>query len=318
MALIPVPVGLKSADQVIADAFAALGCPKLGGVSGKGWSRDSVAMRCPYKYYLRYVRKMHVPLVAASSMAQDAGSFVHAMLAVHYARLLPPPFKGDDGQMYSYPGWAANTPTPEALFEAFQVHGGEVEALGIAQRLWDGYLDKWGGSDWRPLAVEMQTGDPQVRTSRDDLVVLVEDDGIYDGLWIVDHKTASSSADMEQWHLDGEIIGEMFTWGLDNLDEMFGGSLRGVCINVLIKGSSRSVNWTPTYRRIWIPVNWALVKDFLKHLLYWNDQVKKYTQIGYWPKAHTACVDRFHQRCLYWDHCLTLSDSYLAPIRVEE
>lgn len=305
------PVGLKSTEQVLADAFATLGCERWGGASVEGWSKVSDYLRCPYRYYLKHVRRVWPTIVGtASSSSRDVGSFVHAALAAHYAARLPAPFTGDDGSVYCYPGWREVIPTPEQLFEALHNAGAEVGALYEAEHVWSGYIERWGLDDWQPLAVEMAVGNPKLHTSRYDLVVSVED-GIHDGIWIGEHKTASPSADLEQWMIDGEILGEMLSWRLSKLDQTFGESLRGVCINVLLK---KKIIDNSCYRRIWIPVDWNLVDDFDKHRTHYREMEQFHYRTGYWPKSHYGCYAKNFDKCVYWDHCCTLSESCLAPI----
>jgi hypothetical protein len=304
-----VPVGLKSADQVLDEAFQALGCEKLGGPSGNGWSKIGDLLRCHYRYQLKHIAKMTSTTTARSSKSINIGSFVHAAAAVHYAALLPPPFKADDGKLYCYPGWRAKLPTPTQLFDALLVAGAEMEAFGEAQRLWEGYVEKWGGRDWQPLAVEMHAGDPALHTSRYDLVVSVED-GIHDGLWIGEHKSASSSTDLDQWTLDGEILGEMWSWRKSNLDDFFGDRLRGICINVFVK--KKNVDDT-CFRRIWLPVNWALIDEFDKNRRYYYTTMRTCQKLNVWSRLYSGCIGRY-DRCEFWDHCATLSPSYLTPI----
>jgi hypothetical protein len=311
VALVTLPTGPKSSEEVLKGAFALLGCERWGGASEAGWSTTSDMLRCPYRYYLKRVRNVGATLVGSSSAAQDIGSFLHAVLAAHYAGLLPPPYDGGSGQLVAYPGYRYPCPTPEQMFEALRQAGAEVGALRMVQNLYDGYFEQWGYEDgWQPVAVEMCAGDPKIHTSRYDLVTLVTD-GIHDGLWINEHKTASPQTDLEIWQLDGEILGEAYSWKLSGLDEVFGEPLRGVCVNVLMKGA------VPRYYRLWQPVNWDLVDDFAKHRRFWSVNMQSFAKLNFWPKSHYGCNARF-DRCLFWDHCATLSESFLVPIGKDE
>lgn len=305
MALLRVPEGLKSSDEVIRLAFARFGCEPMGGPTEQGWSRQGDFLRCPYRYFLKHIRKV-VPALqtASSSKPQDVGSLMHTVLAVHYARLLPPPVQYSDGAVQAYPGWQEGLPTPEEMLDALRDSGAEIEALQEARRLWDSYLDYWGEDGWQPVAVEMFAGNPELHTSRDDLVFIVAD-GIHDGLWIGEHKTASPSTDFEQWQMHGEVLGEMLT-GLEALPKIFGMELQGVCINILIKSK------VPGYRRIWLPVDEKLIREFVRQRLHWQKMEQLYTKSGFWPKSFHGCQERFG-RCGYWDHCVSLSEQYLTP-----
>ena len=297
MSRVQVPAGLKTCDAVLKDAFAALGCEGWGGASKNGWSKQSDFLRCPYRYYLKHELGMSATAVADSSASQDTGSFTHAVLAAHYARMLP-----DD----RYPGFRANSPAPEQLLEALRVAGAEPMALAEAARLWNNYLDYWGEDGWQPMGVEVLAGDSELHTSRYDLVALIED-GIHDGIWISEHKTAAPSTDFEQWDLHGEVLGEALSWQLSKHDEVFG-PLSGICINVLVKSR------VPAYHRIWQRINPALIRDFAQNRMFWQATMNHYRKLGRWPKSHFGCVARF-DRCQFWDHCCTLSDSFLTAER---
>ena len=292
MTRLQVPAIVKSSEEVLIEAFQRLGCARLGGASVNGWSRVSDYLRCHYRYYLKHIRGVRASMVAATSRPQDIGSFIHAILAVHYAAMLP-----DD----RYPGFRANCPTPDQLIETLNACGAEPEALAEAGRLWDGYLDHWGEDGWQPMAVEMAVGDPDLHTSRYDLVVDITD-GIHDGFWIGEHKSASPQTDLELFRFDGEILGECMSWRISKLDEMFG-PLSGVCVNVLVKGGRKP-------QRLWIPVNWSIIEDFIRSRMYWQAEINMMTKHNRWPKSHYGCVARY-DRCCFWDHCSTLSDSFL-------
>ena len=312
MALVTLPTGLKGSNEVIKAAFALLKCEPLGGVSVSGWSKTSDFLRCEYRYYLKHIRQVRASLVADSSKNQDVGSFAHALLALHYAAMLPAPYDSGDGQLISYPGYRNPCPTPEEFLAALRASGVEIEAFHLAKQLWEGYTDFWGEEGFQPIGVEMSAGDPEQHTSRYDLLALVRDPlGIHDGLWIVEHKTASSKTDVELWKYDGEIMGEMLSWRLSQLSEVFGEPLRGVCINVLWK-PPLSRGRAP-YSRLWIPVNWDLVDDFAKHRRWRQSEILTCAKLNHWPRRHYGCVARY-DKCPFWDHCSSLSDSFLVPI----
>jgi PD-(D/E)XK nuclease superfamily len=288
------PAGFKAGDRVLTEAFALLGCPRLGGISEDGWSKLSDFLRCPYRYYLKRERHLRPAIASESTEALDTGSFTHALLALHYAAGLPGP---------EYPGFIPNCPTPAQLLAVLPQVGADPMALATATGLWDGYLDKWYGDGWTPMAVEMGTGTEGVHTSRFDLVLHVED-GIHDGFWIGEHKALSPRADVEAYELDGEILGEMLAWRASNLDEVFG-ELRGVCINALIKSK------VPAYRRLWIKVDWKLVDDFAASRRFWASDIITCRKIHVWPKSHFGCRAHF-EKCWYWEHCRTLDFAVLT------
>jgi hypothetical protein len=284
----------KSVEQVLRDAFALLKCEGWGGASENGWSHLQDYLRCPYRYYLKRIAKVGATTVADSSESQDIGVFGHVILAAHYARQLPDK---------RYPGWRANCPTPAQMIEALGSCGAESWALSEATRLWDGYVDHWGEDGFIPMAVEMPVGQLDLHTSRYDLVVYVQD-GIHDGFWVGEHKFLSPSSDLENYNLDGEILGECLSWRLSNLDDVFG-PLQGVCVNVCLKSKA------PNYRRLWLPVDWDRVLDYELNRRRWNKERAARVESGVFPRSFYGCTARF-DRCLFWDHCSTLSPSFLV------
>ena len=290
---VQLPAGTKPAETVLTDAFQLLGCERWGGASQNGWSKMSDFLRCPYRYYLKHVVQAGSSLVALSSLAQDIGAYTHAVLAAYYAAMLP------DAR---YPGFRASCPTPDRVIEALVQCGASTTAMVEVVRLWDVYIDHYGYDAWYPMGVEVPVGDPKIHTSRYDLVVDVRD-GLHDGLWIGEHKTLSPRSDIETYRLDGEILGECLSWRLSNLDAVFG-PLEGVCLNVLFKGS------TVRYQRIWIPVVWSLIDEFAQSRAFWQSARDTMIANGRFPKNLYGCVARF-DRCLFWDHCETLSSGYL-------
>lgn len=296
---------LKPTEQVLEDAFKALGCERWGGASSNGWSKIGDFLRCPYRYYLKHERGMLAAglLVDDSTSAQDTGSFAHVMLAAHYAGMLP-----DD----RYPGFRVNCPTPEQVDAALSAAGAEVEALQKAREVWEGYLDFYGEDGWAPMAVEMPAGLPEFHTCRYDVIVSVED-GIHDGIWEADHKILSPKSEVENYELDGEILGQMLAWKLSGLASVFG-PLEGVCVNVLYKG--KMPKGRAPYLRRWFRYDEAAVKDFGRQRLYWQDSVERLRMqkgpIVFWPKSHYGCIGHYFDRCGFWDHCASLNDSLLV------
>lgn len=277
------------------DAFAMLQCERWGGPSVNGWSRLQDYLRCPYRYQLKHIRRVRSTIVGDSSPAQDVGAIGHVILAAYYAAYLR-----DD----RYPGYRMHCPTVDAVIDALETAGADPSALQTVCGVWSGYIDHWGEDGFQPMAVEMGAGDPLFHTSRYDLVAYVED-AIHDGFWIVEHKWLSPQADLELYRFDGEILGECLSWRLSHLDDVFG-PLAGVCVNILLKGR------VPTYKRMWLPVDWDQVGRFAADRESWNAQLHDQLQRDSMPRSNYGCMARF-DRCAFWDHCSTQSNSFLTP-----
>jgi hypothetical protein len=238
---------------------------------------------------------MRATTVGESSPAQDIGSIGHVLLAAYYAARL------SDKR---YPGFRANCPKVDQLIDVLNAVGADPIAMQTVNHIWDGYVDQWGEDGFVPMAVEMSVGEPTFHTSRYDLVAYVED-SIHDGFWIVEHKWLSPQADLELYRFDGEILGECLSWRLSQLDNVFG-PLSGVCVNILLKGR------VPAYRRMWLPVDWTQVDRFADDRAFWNARMRDLALSKNYPRSNSGCMTRF-DRCAFWDHCSTLSDSFLTP-----
>lgn len=287
----------KSLDAIVAEAFRALGCAPWGGQSENGWSKASDFLRCPYRYYLKHIRGVGPLIAGETGRALDIGASIHLLLAARYAALLP-----DD----RYPGWRAVVPTPEAVLAALVTAGLPLDISNEVERLYDGYAEKYGTETITPVAVEMPAGSAKCHTSRYDLVFYVED-GIHDGLWVGEHKTMSSSTDIDEFRLNGEVIGEMLSWSLSDLDNFFGAPLNGVCINGIVKAKS-----VPRYPRIWISRSEGLIEEYARNRMYWIQRIVDCMEQKRWPKSLQGCFGRYGNRCRFWEHCLSQDDSQLV------
>jgi hypothetical protein len=297
--LIQLPGVGRSIDSIIAEACRSLGIEPWGGQSENGWSKQSDMLRCPYRFYLKHIRGVGpVAVGTGAGPSLEIGSVVHLLLAARYAALLP-----DD----RYPGWRATTIDPTALLRALEVAGLPLTVSAEVERLYDGYAEKYGAEAIQPVAVEMPAGVATRHTSRFDMVFFIED-GIHDGLWIGEHKTMSSATDIEDFRLDGEVMGEMLSWEISNLSEFFGAPLNGVCVNALVKAAK-----VPRYQRLWIRYNEADIAKYTANRVLWIKQELFYRKENVWPKSFYGCKAGF-RHCRFWEHCRTQDESKLVPL----
>lgn len=192
----------RRADDILKDVFATLGCEPWGGPSINGWSTISDLQRCARLYQLKRIRKVRVAGPGGNTLSLDIGSYTHAALAAHYAAQLP-----DE----RYPGFRPIIVSPYDIFDKALEYGASGEAIAGARSLYEGYVEFWGAEDLIPVAVEMAIGREERHTSRLDLLAHVEG-GLRPGLWIIEHKSASSGTDFDAWRHDGEIIREFKAW----------------------------------------------------------------------------------------------------------
>lgn len=269
-------------DVAIERAFAHFGAPVLGGPSTDGWSKMSDLQRCPYRYYLRSVLQAQ-PAVAKDDAGLQVGTLMHAVLATHYAQMLPE----------GYPGYHPKNPSGLDLLDAVQRERAELGYVEKVRGLWYGYLENWNDLDWRPVAVEMPGGIHGVHTCRFDAVAWIDSE-----LWIVEHKTAfrRTRESTEGWWLDGEIVGEMYGWHLAELEKQFGARPVGVMVNLLYKTAP------PEYERIKIVLPKIVLEQYARDRAFWGAFREQCRATGYWPRKLQGCIGRYDY-CEFWEHC---------------
>jgi hypothetical protein len=203
--------------------------------------------------------------------------------------------------------------------EAMQNAGLPGEVFMVAQQCLDGYLEHWATEDVRPVAVEMSAGDSKFHTSRFDLPFYTEE-GLHPGLWIGEHKFLKAGTDLEEYRMHGEIIGEVLSWQLSQLDDFFGMPLAGVCLNVIYKPTK---TLPPRFQRLWMSVPpIAHLKRYAEDRVYWLKTLMDLKQrFGSqpWPRALLGC--KKFRLCRYFAHCRDLDDAQLrfdAPLSLEE
>jgi len=169
----------KSMDHAIAEAFAHFGCEPLGGPSKDGWSKTSDLQRCAYRYYLKHEAQVYIPTGAPTAPPLEIGGLFHALLALHYCRMLPE----------GYPGWRKNSPSPLDFLDYLRTCGAEAINVHEAARLYSAYAETYDNDDLIPVAVEMPAGIEGIHTCRYDLLAWHEG-----ALWCVEHKCLPGSA----------------------------------------------------------------------------------------------------------------------------
>lgn len=270
-----------SMDQAIDEVFKKLGLPKLGGQSEDGWSKNSDFLRCKYRYFLRYEAGLP-PREGSKDPNLEVGSLVHVGLAVHYASQLP------EGAPGYHPAW----PSPLDFIDQVEASGVELGHVVKARQLLYAYWEHYNPDPIEPLAIEVQAGVPGVHTSRFDMVARRTD-----GIWITEHKSSYRETEetIEGWYLDGEIVGEVYSWQLSGLDKVYG-PLAGVLINLLFKTNP------PKFRRLEVPISREVVEWYARDRAHWSSVRDHYRKIGYWPRELTGCFN-YNRFCDFRAHC---------------
>lgn len=270
------------ASEAILAAWRRFGCAPLGGPSTDGWSRLGEFQRCPYRYYLRYVLGATLADgVAVESSSLAIGSFVHAALAIRYARLLPK----------DYPGWRLNLPEPMAFLDACLDAGADQSFVYEAKRLFGAYEVHYEQDTLQPVAVEFSAGIPGIHTCRYDAIAWRNE-----SLWIVEHKSTSRDDD-DPWWLDGEIVGEVYAWQLSELREVFKADPAGVIINMIIKSKP------PRFRQLEVVMPAKVIRTFAADRAWWTAFRESCQKLNVWPKALNGCRGAYNDFCFYHAHC---------------
>lgn len=293
---LPAGVG-RSIDAIIAAAFRAFGCTPMGGASESGWSKQSDFQRCMRRYQLKHELGAAPLLAGAVSPGLDIGSVGHALLAVHYAALLP-----DD----RYPGYQPNLPSPMDLLQAMTDAGLPQEIAMVVEQCYLGYVEFWAQEDVRSMAVEMPAGDAAFHTARFDHVFYTED-AWRSGLWVQEHKFLKAGTDLDEYRMHGEILGEVLAFHLDRLDEFFSMPLNGVCLNVIFKPTAKTL---PRYQRIWISPSEEVMRRYVSDREYWIGALENCRRFQVWPRALEGC--KRYRLCRFFSHCRDLDDGQLT------
>lgn len=258
------------------------------GGSGYGWSRYSTLQKCPYKYYLRYVKK--VPREGSAPAPLEIGACFHAFMAMYYQRIYD-----------LTTGHEKPTQEPGTLFDLLLDYKADATRVQEAWRLFEAYANFYesNGDYIEPLAVEVHAQDKKgPSTCRYDLIAHVSDDApIPPGIWVVEHKSASrlDRGNQEGWHLDGEIIGQISLWNSSGMKRRFG-PLQGVIVNLAIK-----TKWPKFHREIVAPpIKHA--RRQTKDLKVWRGMTGVFEATNTWPRSLAACWGRYGP-CEFFDHC---------------
>jgi hypothetical protein len=275
----------RDVDEATVEIFAKYAMPRLGGASGKGWSRVSTLQKCPYLFNIRYVapKDENVPS-ARTSGSLVTGSVYHSFLALGYMGLM-----------------VRDLPlTPMKLRDELLGAGVDAECVSEAWRLYFAYCANYENDYLQPLAVEQLAKDDSDETScRYDLIAMVKDHpwGIPDGIYNVEHKTAArfDSATLDGWFSDGEILGQMRLWTRVGFDQKYG-PLHGAIVNLVSKTK------IPKFERIVVPYSAFQIRQHSADLKSMDSLEEIYRSTGVWPRFRASCVGRYG-KCELFEHC---------------
>lgn len=280
--IVPMDSALWQAAQTLELRFI------ITGGSGYGWSRYSTLQKCPYKYNLKYRKKVER---GAAPAPLEIGACFHAFMAMYYQRI-------NDLTI------GHEQPTPEAgeLCDLLLEYNADALRVNEAWRIFEAYAAHYenNGDYLHPLAVEVHAADRKSpSTCRYDLIAEVHETrpGILPGIYIVEHKSASrlDRGNQEGWHLDGEIMGQLMLWGPSGMKAKYG-PLQGVIVNIVTK-----TKWPNFHREIVSPPT-KHIRRQKKDLKMWRGLETLYDSTNTWPRSLASCWGRYGA-CEFFDHC---------------
>ncbi len=274
-----------NAEVALRDVFAGYGVPFLGGTSGeRGWSSISTYAKCPYLWSKSTMKRAGTSGSAkAGSQGISEGSLIHALLAVHYQKLIDPAYPVDPITLH-------------AQLTAARVH---PEWLETAWRVFQAYLRYYANDVIEPIAVEHLVTDPRSgRTCRIDLIFRVSSsNGVFvPGTYLCDHKSAKAFyAHTMEWRNDGTILTQLDLWDACHLGKRFG-ELRGAVVNLLGK------QLEPKFERIIVPPVARVLRDHRRHMPIWIAKMEMDRALGVFPRNRANCISQYG-KCELFDHC---------------
>jgi len=269
---------IMNMDDALVKAFELYGMERMGGASGRGWSRIATMQRCLYLYKRRYLDGER----GGPSTALEVGSCFHTMMALYY--------------------WAMREPqearlSPERLRHELLGFGADVRAVEDSWRLFEAYSNHYSNDYLTPLAEELYASDGD-NTCRYDLIARVEPNNqVPPGTWLVEHKSASrfDMATLEGWKNDGEIIGQIMLYKPAKLVKKYG-KLMGVIVNIVGKQK------IPRFERVIIPVQKWQATAHKKDLRVWNALEQLCVATNTWPRSRAHCTNKYGF-CSHFDEC---------------
>jgi hypothetical protein len=265
-------------DDALTKSFELYGMERMGGASGRGWSRIATMQRC---WYL-YKRSVIDGVRGGPSGALEIGSAFHTFMAVYY--------------------WAMRDPkacrlTPERLRDELLNHNADARNVNEAWRLFEAYEAYYTDDYLIPLSEEEFASDGD-NTCRYDMIAKVgPNNHVPPGTWIVEHKTSSrfDAATLEGWKNDGEIIGQIMLYKPAKLTKKYG-KLMGVIVNIVGKQK------IPKFERVIVPVQKWQATAHKKDLKVWNALEQVCAATNTWPRSRAHCAYKWGL-CSFFDHC---------------
>jgi hypothetical protein len=276
----------KSIQTIIARYEKAVGRPdKERGPSRFGWSSVSVYQVCPYLYQRRQETKKIDSRPGAFYL--EVGDLVHWLMELRY----------ETGQVVPVDTMRIALGLTEL--------GGDPAVVAEGTRVFDGYASHYGDEAYLyPLLVEKEIEAASIaKTYRLDLLARIVGHPQYaDGLYFVDHKTASAITAqlVKQWDNDGQVLtGHHAALYGDLLVEFpeLADQYRGIIINIIGKQKIKQ-----KFERIFCLPDAEKLQRFAEELQYWDALISMSKATGVYTRQRVSCSGKY-SLCSLFSEC---------------
>ena len=256
---------------------------RIGGPSPWGNSKWSTFTQCPYKYYLKFVKRIKPK---APKKALEIGGLVHEMIGHYYDSVL------------------AKRSEEEALDSAWELcnRAAQItpEYAAEARRLmtaWFGTYAQSGIASPKEQVIDVEclaeVEKPFPYSTRIDAVLW------RNGAYIHETKTASrmSSLLLDGYEMNSQFLGQMYLWDKTDLKKHYG-PLKGFIVDLIVKTKEVQLD------RINVKIDPKQLRRWEKNMKWIVAELSQCEAHGHWPQHMSNCT-MYAQRCSYFNYCAT-------------
>ena len=256
---------------------------RIGGPSPWGNSKWSTFTQCPYKYYLKFVKRLR-PVTPKKAL--EIGGLVHEMIGRYYDAKLDSRSEEESlDRAWDLCNRAADV-TPEYAAEARRLMTawfGTYAESGLA-RPEEKVVD---------VEVAVEVAEPFNYSSRLDAVLWRK------GAYIHETKTASrmSALLLDGYEMNSQFLGQMYLWDKTWLKKEYG-PLKGFIVDLIVKTKEVQLD------RISVKIDPKQLRRWEKNMKLLSLGLKQCEVHKHWPQHMSNCT-LYAQRCSYFNHCAT-------------
>lgn len=265
----------------------------LGGPSEWGNSRWKDFIQCPYKYWVKHVRKMQIapshPRYEALMRNLWVGGLYHEARARYYTENLR--YVNPKGERISQEKQAViDELCTKAMFDIVDA-AAEIQpnVAAEARRLLMGWITLYGPGTPKDDRSSTMYIEYLLEAKEDGFpytcrVDRVRWDDELDGPIVQEHKTASWYSEnlLASYRMDPQILGQIYCWEHSELKKLHG-SLKAVEVDIAVKGKNRE------YYQHRVPVSMDAVEDWARCMKLENVALAQCTAFDSWPRRRANC-----------------------------